>query len=214
MKNLFFLIVAISIGFPLFSQTDSIDIKVAPKSIAEKKQYFGVFAGGITGTIGNKHIGFTQGFGGSIGITFGTGGMIDADFVRFRGQATNKEMLPDGTAIDIWAFGFSGDFYIFSRHAIRNPIRPYIKCGASMMFIYTGNNIAHRDYDGYGFILGTGTDIWLGKYLSLYAEGTYRFTGFSKYSLGTDDFAENHKKLLSLFGIQGGLRLIIPIRDI
>ena len=83
-----------------------------------------------------------------------------------------------------------------------------------MMFIYTGNNIAYRDYDGLGFIFGTGIDIWLGKYFSLYTEGSYRFTGFSKYSLGTDDFEENHKKLLSLFGVQGGLRLIIPKRDI
>jgi hypothetical protein len=93
------------------------------KSLGSKKQYFGVFVSGITDCIGNKHIGFTQGYGGAIGITFTTIGILEADFIRFKGEGTNKEMLPDGTALDVWAFGFSGDFYIFSRHATGNPIR-------------------------------------------------------------------------------------------
>jgi hypothetical protein len=209
MKRIIILVITIALCPQLSSQTDTIEYTHNAKSIEKRKQYAGLGFGGVVSTIGNKYIGFLNGYGGSFAAILGTSAVFEGSLIYCKGSSTNVEGIPDGSTIDVLTIGVYWDYYLLSP---KTPIQPFLRVGISPTWIGTKySEWSWRDYEAWGLILGTGVDIWIGRFASVYAEGGYRLSWVNSTD-GSEDFVDIHKELVNLWGLQSGLRLIIPIR--
>jgi hypothetical protein len=209
MKRLSIIMITIVLCPQLSAQIDTLDYKQDVKSIESKKQYAGFGFGGVIGNIGNNYIGFLNGYGGSFAAVLGRSAIFEGSLMYYESSLSNVEELPDSTAIDVLSIAVYWDYNLLSP---KIPFQPFLRVGISPTWIGTEQNEwSWRDYEGWGLILGTGVEIYIGRFASIYAAGEYKLSWV--YSTdGSEDFVDIHEKLVNLWGLQGGLRLIIPIR--
>ena len=174
----------------------------------KNKNYLGLFAGGLTGFIGNKSINFIRGYGGTIGYRFFGGFVFEGMMMSYKGVLPTIKGLPESTDIEIFTIGVNMDLFLVPPEA---PIHPYFQLGFNDVQIDLENKGSFSGWSCGEFIFGTGVDIWLGRFLSINVEGSYGLN-----LIFSDDVLNNlkdiHKSLRNFFIVRGGVRLMIPIK--
>ena len=174
----------------------------------KNKNYIGLFGGGVSGIINHKHFNSGLGYGGSLGFTVPRGGTVDCYALFFNRQKVDISGLPEAEELKWNTIGIEGDFYL----APKWPVKPYLLIGSTYSEYEVYSSIPNFGgfLKGTGFILGGGVEACPVRFISFYLEVAFRKTNVKPELILGDDFSWAFAGWNK--GIQGGLRLIIPIK--
>lgn len=189
--------------------TNQLVVNDSLKRISKKdKNYIGLFGGGVAGIINHKYFNSGLGYGGSFGFTLPRGGTVDCYVLFFKRQKVDISGLAEAEELEWNSIGIVGDFYL----APNWPVKPYLLTGftISEYDVYSTTPGFGGFLEGTGFILGTGVEACPVRFISFYLEVAFRKTNVRPVLILGDDFSWAFAGWSK--GIQGGLRLIIPLK--